>query len=232
MTLKSSYANVEGMRLRLSELQDNDKEAKLFRSSAGLPEGWENVEEMLQYQELPYIPAIIRSEVISCYRNDPLIGHFGINKTKELVAPKYYWPSLRKDVESYVQGCNVCLASKPVYYKPYEDLQSLLIPTYQWKDLSIDFVTGLPLFADRKGNNYDSILVIVDWFTKMMHYKPVKVIINTLGLAELIIDIVVWHHGLPDSIITNKSLIITAKFWSSLHYFLDVKQRLSTAFYP
>ena len=34
----------------------------------------------------------------------------------------------------------------------------MLVSTYQWKNLSMDFVTGLPLSADWKGNSYDLIL--------------------------------------------------------------------------
>ena len=96
----------------------------------------------------------------------------------------------------------------------------------------MDIVTGLPLSADWKGNNYDSILVIVDRLTKMVHYEPVKVTIDTPGLAEVIIDVVIWHHGLPNSIVTDRSSLFTSKFWSSLYYFLGVKRRLSTAFHP
>ena len=136
------------MRLRLSKLQENDEETKLFRGSADPPEGWEDVDGVLLYRGLPYVPEIIRSKIISRHHNDPLAGHFGIDKTRELVGWKYYWPSLRKNVESYVRRCNICLASKAVCYKPYEDLQSLPIPTHRWKNLSIDFVTGLPLSAD------------------------------------------------------------------------------------
>ena len=82
------------MRLRLSKLQENDEEAKLLRGATGLPERWEDVEGVLQYQGLPYVPEIICSEVISCHHNDPLARHFGIDKTKELVGRKYYWPGL------------------------------------------------------------------------------------------------------------------------------------------
>ena len=189
-------ANIEGMRLRLSELQENDEETKLFREAARLPEGWKEVEEVFQYRGLPYVLEIIRSEVISRHHDDPLAGHFSIDKTRELVGRKYYWPSLRRDVESYVRGCDVCLASKAVRHKPYGDLQSLPVPTHRWKDLFMDFVTGLPLSADWKGDSYDSILVIVDRLTKMIHYEPVKVTIDAPGLAEVIIDMVVRHHGL------------------------------------
>ena len=136
------------MRLRLFELQENDKKAKLFRDSAGLPEEWKDVERVLQYQRLPYILAIIRSKLISCHHNDLHIGHFGIDKTRELVGRKYYWPSLRRDVKNYVRGCNVCLTSKTIRHKPYGDLHSLFVSTHWWKDLSMDFVTSLPLSAD------------------------------------------------------------------------------------
>ena len=106
------------------------------------------------------------------------------------------------------------------------------MPTHCWKDLSIDFVTGLPILTDWKGNSYDSILVIVNWLTKMVYYKPVKDTINALGLAEAIIDVIVRHHSLPDSIVTNRGSFFTLKFWSLLCYFLGIKRRLSTAFYP
>ena len=95
----------------------------------------------------------------------------------------------------------------------------------------MNFVTGLPILTDWKGDNYNSILVIVDRLTKMVHYKPLKVIIDALGLAEVIINVVVRHHGLPNSIITNWGSLFILKFWSSLCYFLGIKQKLSTAFH-
>ena len=66
----------------------------------------------------------------------------------------------------------------------------------------------------------------------MIHYEPVKVTIDAPGLAEVIIDIVVRHHGLPDSIITDQGSLFTSKFWSSLCYFLGIKRKLSTSFHP
>ena len=106
------------------------------------------------------------------------------------------------------------------------------IPTQRWKDLSIDFMTGLPVSTDWKGESYDSILVIVDRLTKMIHYEPVKITIDAPGLAKVIIDVVVRHHGLPNSIITDRGSLFTSKFWFSLCYFLGIKRRLSMAFHP
>ena len=66
----------------------------------------------------------------------------------------------------------------------------------------------------------------------MVYYKPIKTKIDALGLAKVIIKVVVWYHGLPDSIITNQGSLFMSKFWSSLCYFLKIKRRLSTTFYP
>ncbi len=76
----------------------------------------------------------------------------------------------------------------------------------------MDFVTGLPISANWKGDSYDSILVIVDRLTKMVHYVPVKVTIDAPGLAEVIIDVVVRHHGVPESIVTDRGSLFTSQF--------------------
>ena len=96
----------------------------------------------------------------------------------------------------------------------------------------MNFVTELPLFSDWKGDSYDLTFVIINRLSKMVYYKPIKVTIDAPKLAEVIVDVVVWQHGLPDSIVTNESSLFISKFWSWLCYFLGVKRRISTAFHP
>ncbi len=96
----------------------------------------------------------------------------------------------------------------------------------------MNFVTSLLILANWKGDTYDSILIIVDQLTKMVYYKPVKVMSNILGLTKVIIDVVVHDHGVPESIVTDWGSLFTSKFWSLLCYFLRIKKKLSTAFYP
>ena len=143
------------MRLRLAELQELDAEAQKIRAEE-LKKGLDkyvNVDGVLHHQKLPFVPEIIWTELISHHYDNPLAGHFGINKTRELIDRIYYWPSLKKDVEAYVRGCDVCLASKTVKHKPYGDLQALPAPIHQWKNLSMDFVTGLLISTDWKSHH-------------------------------------------------------------------------------
>ena len=65
----------------------------------------------------------------------------------------------------------------------------------------------------------------------MVHYEPVKITINAPDLADVIIDVIVRYHGLPDSIIIDQGSLFMSKFWSLLCYFLDIKRKLSTAFH-
>ena len=117
------------MRLRLQELQETNREGQELRQQKA--NGYKEIDEILHYQGLPFVPKAIWTELISRHHDDPLAGHFSIGKTRKFLAQKYYWPTLRHNVEAYVKGCNVCLASKAVCHKPYGDLQLLPVPTHQ-----------------------------------------------------------------------------------------------------
>ncbi len=73
-------ASLRGMRLRLPELQAEDQEARRIRAQS-LKDGWGDIEGVLNRECLPYLPEIIRTEVISRHHDDPLAGHFRIDKT-------------------------------------------------------------------------------------------------------------------------------------------------------
>ena len=52
-----------------------------------------------------------------------------------------------------------------------------------WTHISTDFIMKLPLTQ-----GYDSILVVVDRFTKMVHFAPTTEKTSTEGLAQLFKD--------------------------------------------
>ena len=78
------------MRLRLAKLQKSDDEAQNLRATKELQKGWTDIDRVLHHQGLPFIPKIIQTELISRHHNNQLAGHFGINKTRELIGWKYY----------------------------------------------------------------------------------------------------------------------------------------------
>ena len=84
-------------------------------------------------------------------------------------------------------------------------------------------MTSLSILINWKEDSYNSILVIVDWFIKIVHDKLIKIAFVILGLAKVIIDVVVRYHGLSDLIVTNKSFFSTLKFGLSFCYFLSLR---------
>lgn len=64
---------------------------------------------------------IICFEIISRHYNDLFIDHFKIEKTRKLIIRKSFLLTFYKNVDTYIKGCNVCLASKIVCNKLYKD---------------------------------------------------------------------------------------------------------------
>ena len=60
----------------------------------GLKKGWESIDGVLHHDSRPYLPEIIKTEIINRHHDDPLAGNFRVEKTRELVAQKYYWLTL------------------------------------------------------------------------------------------------------------------------------------------
>jgi transposase InsO family protein len=172
-----------------------------------------------------------RSEVLKRHHDDPWAGHFGYVRTLELIRRKYCWPHMARDVRDYVATCTTCQRIKPARHKPYGELQSLPLPRGPWADITMDFITDLPP-SKKRGKAYDSILVVVDRYTKTARYIPVKKTITAAELADVFMAKIHRHYGQPDSIVTDRGSVFTAKFWQSFTHFLKIRRRLSTAFHP
>ena len=84
---KGSYqASISSMRLRIQELQETHSKAQELRQK----KDYQDINGILHHQDLPCTPEAIQIEFISRHHNDFLASHFGIEKTQELVAKKYY----------------------------------------------------------------------------------------------------------------------------------------------
>ena len=115
-------ASIGGIRLKLVELEIEDDQVWKIRAEK-LGANRKDSNRILHYQGLLYVPEIIRTKLIGMHNNDLQAGYFSIKKTRELLTRKYYWETLRHNVEVYIRGFNICLVSKAFRHKPYENLQ-------------------------------------------------------------------------------------------------------------
>ena len=93
--------------------------------------------------------------------------------------------------------------------------------------ISVDFITKLPL-----AQGYNSILVVVNRLTKMVHF--ILTIEKTLaeGLVQLFRNNVWKLHRLPKSIISDWGPQFVAGIMQELNKMLEIESKLLTVFYP
>jgi len=132
-----------------------------------------------------------------------------------------------REVKRYVEGCDACQQNKNRTEQPAGKLMPNSIPDKAWTHILADFITKLPL-----AQGYDSILVVVDRFTKMAHFVPTTEKTTAEGLARLFRDNIWQLHGLPESIISDRGPQFMAGLMRELNEMLGIKTKLSTAFYP
>ncbi|MBW0567719.1 hypothetical protein O181_107434 [Austropuccinia psidii MF-1] len=129
--------------------------------------------------------------------------------------------------KDYVSSCQQCSRNKNIHHKEFELLKPLPIPNGPWICLSMDFITQLPL-----ANSFDSILVIVDKFSKMAVFIPTMSAITSLELAHLFIKNIFSKHGLSSRIVSDRGSLFVSSFWTNLCQQLKISRDLSTACHP
>ncbi len=183
----------------------------------------------LVYQKPLYVPDYDphKLQIMREAHSNRAAGHPGRCKTLELVTRTHFWPKMRWDVEQFVKHCHTCQRSRTSRHAPIGILRPLPIPDGPWKDLSIDFVTGLPW-----SDGYNAILVVTCRLTKMHHLIHCRDTTTAEQLAELFLEHVFRLQGLPRSIVSDRGTKFVAKFWKALCKRLDIQARLSNPYHP
>jgi len=209
-------------------LKDTYYKSIVSKLHSGPLSGYKLQDKLLFRHGLLYIPdSPYRLDIVKTRHDSLSAGHFGIRKTLELVTRDYWWPMLEQFVTDYINSCGDCLRSKSSRHLPYGLLRPLPTASGPWQIVTLDFVVKLPLSF-----TYDSILVVVDTFSKMAHFIPIKETISAEQTAQTYLANVFRLHGAPQIIISDRGPQFKSKFWTTFWTSLNVNIRLSTAYHP
>ena len=170
----------------------------------------------------------LRSQLLYELHNAPYSGHLGVNRTTKLLEKDYWWPTLRSDVLQYVKTCGDCQRNKGSTQRAFGTPIPLTVPSAQWEQISMDFITHLP----KTRSGYTAIYVVVCRLTKMVHFIPTHDTASAEDTAKLFRDRVFCLHGMPKGIVSDRDSKFTGAFWQELHQLLGVKLHMSTANHP
>jgi hypothetical protein len=176
-----------------------------------------------------YVPEdqALRLDILKLHHDTPIAGHPGREKTLELVQRSYIWPVMSTFVKEYTNRCERCARMKPSTLAPPGKLRPLELPNIPWAEVTADFTTDLPV-----SKGFDSILVVVDRFTKEVEFIPCNKTTTTLDTARLYLHNVWKNHGLLSSIVSDRGPQFASQVMRDLCKRLGIQLKLSTVFHP
>src|SRR5208282_540743 len=79
---------------------------------------------------------------------------------------------------------------------------------------------------------YDSILIVIDRFSKMVHYIPLRKDIDAKTLLDIFIREVVRLHGVPETITSDRGSVMNSAWWRTFWHYLSAYLTRTTAYHP
>ena len=118
-------------------------------------------------------------------------GHFGRDKTVQLLCSKLFFPNIKDKVSEFVNSCEACQHVKTgnKFDNGGEKLKSVPVPYQTMNQLGIDLVTNLPVTPE----GYNTIVIAVDYTSKWVESRALKGKFAE-GVAEFMYDLV-CHFG-------------------------------------
>jgi transposase InsO family protein len=156
-----------------------------------------------------------------------LAGHCGWKKVLHALQQWYYWDTMAKDVKVFIQGCPHCKWYKPTV-QPVPPIMPKLVPQRPFSEISFDWVGPLPVSYKK----HDSLLNIVDSFTKFALCIPVTRSMTTKQLVDTLWASLFTLVGLPSKIIGDRATRLTADAMRALCKQLHIRLSLSAAYRP
>jgi hypothetical protein len=134
---------------------------------------------------------------------------------------------MKHDVHNFVAECDVCQHHKGEIIKAPGKLQPLPIPHAIWRDISMDFIVGLP-----KSGNKSIIMVVIDHLSRYAHFYSLQYPFTASIVAQIFMDQVFKIHGMSHSIIFYHDPTFTNNFWKELFKLQGTQLHLSIAYHP
>ena len=161
----------------------------------------------------PVIPkSLVKYVLQACHDLD----HCGQKEVYNRAKQAYFWPSMGKDISTYVSTCHPCQSVKPVrHYSP--KTKTFKVPDDRFEEVHVDVVGPLP---QSEGMSY--LFSMIDRKSRWYECIPMSVA-TSKSCAEAFVRGWLQRFGCPKRIICDNANTFTANLWSDLTRILGIQ---------
>ena len=211
----------------LADEQKKDDELKTLTSSAGLgpvelAPGVRIICDTTHARTRPFVPLTLRRRLFEAYHGT---SHPAYKPTKKLITPKYFWPSMVSDLQSWCKTCPQCQPAKVTQHTKMPP-QRIEMPKRRFSHIHIDLVGPLP-----SSNGCSYIFTVVDRFTRWPEAIPLPNI-EAATVANALVDNWVSRFGVPDTITHDQGTQFESKLFASLARLIGSDRIRTSAYNP
>lgn len=170
----------------------------------------------------PFVPKTLRKQIFDCLHS---LSHPGVNASAKLVAERYVWPGIRKDVREWAQACIPCQRTK-INKHVAAPLGTYELPRARFQFIHIDLIGPLPI---SQGFRY--CLTTIDRFTRWPEVIPLADI-TAETVAKALISGWIARFGCPTDVVTDQGRQFESALFKCLATFVGFKHRRTTAYHP
>ena len=162
--------------------------------------------------------------------DDFYVEHFEYEKIFELIRRKSWWFDLIRNVKKYFKFGIDCHRIKFTKHKFYDFLKFLSMSKNFRQDWILNVI--IDFFSCRILNEiYDSILMIVNRFTKYAIYILVRKNWKIKNLANALTNNVFKYFDMLISIVNDKKSLFVLHFLSTFYYYCSMTLRYNIVFH-
>ena len=161
----------------------------------------------------------------TCKTSHSTGGHFGYNRTRELLTRRYYWKGMCEEIRDFISRCDRCQRKKLLkIQKARAQLRNVPVPKKIFGQIAIDLLQ----MSESQGFMY--VLGVQCFFTKWMEMVPIPNKKATTIAKQLYI--IFTRYGCPDVIVSDRGTEFCNQLNEALFYYFGIEHRVTAPYHP
>ncbi|BHF84402.1 hypothetical protein SprV_0902755300 [Sparganum proliferum] len=170
----------------------------------------------------PFVPASMRRAVFQTLHG---LSHPGIRASQKLLAERFVWPGMNKDVKAWARSCLSCQRNK-VQRHNKSSPGTFPSPDARFSHVHLDVVGPLP-----PSNGFTYLLTCVDRYTRWAESIPLPNV-QAETIVKAFVSRWVAMFGAPSTVTTDRGAQFESALFQTLLNFIGCTRIRTTAYHP